>query len=147
MIFLKTRIAELRHESGLTLKQLGDILDVKDNALSQYETGKRTPQLALLKEISNYFHVSLEYLTYSSDQRDYPIDSTMDKTRDAMNGNQRMLLHYLESLVPKDDVLMGLAVFQSKLSEHSVPKEVYIVLGMLSNVEITNVLHELTRPF
>ncbi|QCZ43744.1 hypothetical protein [Levilactobacillus brevis] len=50
----------------------------------------------------------------------------MDKTRDEMNGNQRMLLNYLESLVPKDDVLMGLAEFQSKLSEHSVPKEVYI---------------------
>lgn len=31
----------------------------------------------------------------------------------------------------------------AKLSEHSVPKEVY----MLSNAEITNVLHELTRPF
>ena len=71
----------------------------------------------------------------------------MDKTRDAMNGNQRMLISYLESLVPEDDVLMGIAEFQSKLSDHSVPKEVYITLGMLSNVEITNVLHELTRPF
>lgn len=71
----------------------------------------------------------------------------MDKTRGAMNGNQRMLLSYLESLVPKDDVLMGLAEFQSRLSEHSVPKEVCIALGMLRNVEITNVLHELTRPF
>ncbi|ATN94190.1 hypothetical protein Lb_26 [Lactobacillus phage Lb] len=71
----------------------------------------------------------------------------MDKTRDEMNGNQRMLLSYLEALVPKDDVLMGLAEFQFKLSEHSVPKEVYIALGMLSNAEITNVLHELTRPF
>lgn len=71
----------------------------------------------------------------------------MDKTRDEMNGNQRMLLSYLESLVPKDDVLMGLAEFKSKLSEHSVLKEVYIALGMLSNAEITNVLHELTRPF
>ena len=71
----------------------------------------------------------------------------MDKTRDAMNGNQRMLLHYLESLVPEDDVLMGIAEFQSRLGNHNVPKEVYIALGMLSNVEITNVLHELTRPF
>lgn len=71
----------------------------------------------------------------------------MDKTRDEMNGNQRMLLSYLESLVPKDDVLMGIAVFQSKLRDHNAPKEVYIALGMLSNVEITNVLHELTRPF
>lgn len=71
----------------------------------------------------------------------------MDKTRGEMNGNQRMLLSYLESLVPKDDVLMGISEFQSRLSEHSVPKEVYIALGMLSNAEITNVLHELTRPF
>ena len=71
----------------------------------------------------------------------------MDRTRDATNGNQRMLLSYLESLVPEDDVLMGIAEFQSKLSEHNAPKEVYIALGMLSNAEITNVLHELTRPF
>lgn len=71
----------------------------------------------------------------------------MDKTRYEMNGNQRMLLSYLESLVQKDNVLMGLAEFQSRLSDHSVPNEVYIALGMLSNVEITNVLHELTRPF
>ena len=71
----------------------------------------------------------------------------MDKTRDEMNDNQRMLLRYLESLVPKDDVLMGLAEFQSRLSEHNAPKEVYIALVMLSNAEITNVLHELTRPF
>ncbi|WP_251953825.1 hypothetical protein [Levilactobacillus brevis] len=71
----------------------------------------------------------------------------MDKTRDEMNENQRMLLSYLESLVPEDDVLMLLAEFQSSLSEHVAPKEVYIALGMLSNAEITNVLHELTRPF
>lgn len=71
----------------------------------------------------------------------------MDKTRDEMNGNQRMLLSYLESLVPEGDVLMGIAEFQSRLGNHNVPKEVYIALGMLSNVEITNVLHELTRPF
>ena len=71
----------------------------------------------------------------------------MDKTRDAMNGNQRMLLTYLESLIQNDNVLMGIAEFQSKLSNHSAPKEVYIALGMISNAEVNNVLHELTRPF
>ena len=71
----------------------------------------------------------------------------MDKTRDVMNDNQRMLLNCLESLIPENNVLMGIAEFQSRLSEHSVPKEVYIALGVLNNVEITNVLHELTRPF
>ena len=71
----------------------------------------------------------------------------MDKIRDEMNGNQRILLSYLESLVPEDDVLMGIAEFQSRLGNHNVPKEVYIALGMLSNAEVNNVLHELTRPF
>ena len=71
----------------------------------------------------------------------------MDKTRDAMNGNQRMLLSYLESLVQNDNVLMGIAEFQSRLSCHGVPQQVYIALDMLSNVEVNNVLHELTRPF
>ena len=71
----------------------------------------------------------------------------MDKTRDAMNGNQRMLLNCLESLVPEDNVLMGIAEFQSRLGNHNVPKEVYIALGILNNAEVNNVLHELTRPF
>ncbi len=47
----------------------------------------------------------------------------------------------------EDNVLMGLAEFQSRLSDNSVPKEVYIALGMMSNDEVNNVLHELTRPF
>lgn len=35
----------------------------------------------------------------------------------------------------------------AKLSDHSVPKEVYIALGTLNNAEVNNVLHELTRQF
>lgn len=63
-----------------------------------------------------------------------------------MNKNQQILLKYLESLIPKDDVLLGLAEFQIKLGEHSVPKEVYVALGVLNNNEINSVLHELTKP-
>lgn len=72
---MKTRIGELRREHGLTLKQLGQKIHVKDNALSQYETGKRNPQLGLLVEIAKFFKVSLEYLICESDKRDYSIAS------------------------------------------------------------------------
>lgn len=75
---MKTRLAELRREKGLTLKELGKILHVKDNALSQYETGKRNPKIGLLIEIANFFNVSLDYLTYDTDKRDYPIESKED---------------------------------------------------------------------
>lgn len=63
-----------------------------------------------------------------------------------MNKNQQILLKYLESLIPKDDVLLGLAEFQIRLGNHSVPKEVYVALGVLNNNEINSVLHELTKP-
>lgn len=75
---MKTRIRELRREHGLTLKQLGQKIHVKDNALSQYETGKRNPQLGLLVEIANFFNVSLEYLICESDKRDYSIASDLE---------------------------------------------------------------------
>ncbi len=71
----------------------------------------------------------------------------MDKTRDEMSNDQRILLSYLESLVPKDDVLMGIVEFQSSFDYFDVPDAVYVAKCMLSNAEITNVLHELTRPF
>lgn len=63
-----------------------------------------------------------------------------------MNKNQQILLKYLESLIPKDDVLLGLAEFQIRLGDHSVPKEVCVALGVLNNNEINSVLHELTKP-
>ncbi|MEB7721824.1 helix-turn-helix domain-containing protein [Staphylococcus equorum] len=75
---MENRIAELRKENGLTLKRLSEILDIRDNTLSQYETGKRSPQLGLLQEIANFFNVSIEYLTKYSDKRDYKIDNDED---------------------------------------------------------------------
>lgn len=78
---MDNRIGELRREHGLTLKQLGKILNVRDNALSQYETGKRNPQLGLLQEIANYFQVSIEYLTKDTDRRDYTLDNDEDSLK------------------------------------------------------------------
>lgn len=78
---MDNRIGELRRENKLTLKQLGAILKVKDNTLSQYETGKRNPTLGLLFEIANFFNVSLEYLLMKSDIRDYTFEED-DKNKE-----------------------------------------------------------------
>lgn len=75
---MKNRIKELRREQGLTLKELGKKLNIRDNALSQYETGKRNPQLGIVEEIANYFNVSIDYLLKETDKRDYPLESDRD---------------------------------------------------------------------
>lgn len=72
------RIGELRRNKGLTLKEMGKLLNIRDNTLSQYETGKREPQLGMMIELANFFGVSLEYLMGKTDKRDYPLDTDDD---------------------------------------------------------------------
>lgn len=65
---MKNRIAELRKERGLTLKQLGTSLEIRDNTLSQYETGKRQPRdKETWNKIAEYFGVSVAYVMGVSD--------------------------------------------------------------------------------
>ena len=57
------RIKFLRKSRHLTLRELGENLDIPDNSLSQYENGKRkTIPIDVLKELIEYFDVSVEYL-------------------------------------------------------------------------------------
>lgn len=38
------RLKELRKEKGLALKQMGQLLNMPDSTLSQYENGRRRPK-------------------------------------------------------------------------------------------------------
>lgn len=59
---MKNRLKELRQKNNLTLKQLGEKLNMRDSTLSQYETGKRSPKLKVWEKIADYFGVSTAYL-------------------------------------------------------------------------------------
>lgn len=96
VIEMENRIAELRKEKNMTLKQLAKELNIRDNTLSQYETGKRNPQNGLLQEIANFFGVSMEYILKATDKRDYPIvdDSSAIKLLEKIeNENEFNYLH------------------------------------------------------
>lgn len=59
---MNNRIRELRKERKLTMKQLGERLGLAESTISQYETGKREPDHKTLVKISEFFHVSVDYL-------------------------------------------------------------------------------------
>ena len=61
------RIAELRHKKNMTLKELGNALNMRDNTLSQYENNKREPKLETWRKLADFFNVSVEYLMGLSD--------------------------------------------------------------------------------
>ena len=57
---------------GMTAKQLGSVLNVAESTISLYENGKRAPDYEMLKKISAYFGVSVDYLLDNSE----PVEAT-----------------------------------------------------------------------
>ena len=56
------RIKELRKKNNLTLKQLGQQLNMLDSTLSQYENEKRNPKKEIWQKLASFFGVSVSYL-------------------------------------------------------------------------------------
>lgn len=56
------KLQELRKGRGLTQEELADVLYVSRTAISKWETGRGHPSIDSLKEISQYFSVSIDDL-------------------------------------------------------------------------------------
>ena len=53
-------IKKIREENNLTQKELADKLGVTFQAVSKWENGKNVPDIAILKQISDEFHVNID---------------------------------------------------------------------------------------
>ena len=62
-IFAK-RLKELRLESGLTQLEASKRFGISNTALSQYESGKRTPGVSVLSALACAYHVPLSYFLH-----------------------------------------------------------------------------------
>jgi transcriptional regulator with XRE-family HTH domain len=56
------KLRELRKEKGISQKDLGEYLNVCNQAVSFWETGSREPDLDTLRDIAKYFDTSVDYL-------------------------------------------------------------------------------------
>ncbi len=56
------RLKELRHEKGLTLKQVSSALQITLNAYANYEYGIREPSVDIIKRLCKFYNVSSDYL-------------------------------------------------------------------------------------
>lgn len=71
-------IRRLRQERGLTQRQLAERMGISDKAVSKWERGLGCPDLSLLPELSDIFHVDLDQLLAGE------LDS-----REALGGNMK----------------------------------------------------------
>ena len=59
---LAGRIAQLRKEAGMTQEQLGNALGLTYQSVSKWENGLSCPDVQLLPQLANLFHVTLDDL-------------------------------------------------------------------------------------
>ena len=62
MTKIQEGIKKLRKEHHISQEKLAQILGYKKNAISQWETGKKEPNLDSILKIASYFNVSLDEL-------------------------------------------------------------------------------------
>ena len=73
-----SRLKELRKESNLTLKQLGKLTGLSEQAISHYENGIRLPKFEIISELAATLEVSVDYLSGNSDKNTVIIFSQID---------------------------------------------------------------------
>ena len=62
------RLRELRKANKLTMKNLGEMVGVTESAISQYETGKRSPDYETILKFAEIFGCSLDYILGRDDK-------------------------------------------------------------------------------
>ena len=68
------RLRDLRTEKGVTQKQLGELLNVKNFSIYTYEKGRSEPNIDGLIALADFFEVSVDYLVGHTDNRKSSLD-------------------------------------------------------------------------
>ena len=78
------RLKELREKNNLTLRALGQKVNMSSSRLSQYETGKREPKLETWQKLADFFNVPVDYLLgISKDRSTLTIDDLNPEEQEA----------------------------------------------------------------
>lgn len=62
------RIQDLRIDSDLSQKKIGEILHISQRSYSHYETGSRNIPIEMLIRLADYYDTTIDYLVGRTDQ-------------------------------------------------------------------------------
>ena len=93
-----TTMRELRKAKGLTAKALSEIVGTSEGSISNYENGKREPDMATLCAIADALDVSLDMLVRGK-EKDRPEGRSMDDVIKRFQNYSPVELRELGSLI------------------------------------------------
>ena len=71
------RLKELRQEKHLLQKELANKVNLSQQTISLYESGKRQPDYATLERLADFFEVTTDYLLGRTNQKYFKQDETI----------------------------------------------------------------------
>lgn len=75
------RLKELREAYKLNQTELGEILGVTNQTVSNWENGNIAPSIEMVEKIANYFKVSVDYLLFRTDSLTIKVNNlTLEQT-------------------------------------------------------------------
>ena len=114
-------INDLRKKTGLSQKEFADLFNVHQTAVSQWETGKTTPDKETLIKIANYFGVSIDYLLGNTEQKEKPLvneDEELTEYLDELKNRPEMkMLFSLAKGATKEDVEKAVKIIETLLGK------------------------------
>lgn len=64
------RIQDLRIDSDLSQKKIGEILHISQRSYSHYETGSRNIPIEMLIRLADYYDTTIDYLVVRTDNKE-----------------------------------------------------------------------------
>ena len=64
------RIQDLRIDSDLSQKKIGEILHISQRSYSHYETGSRNIPIEMLMRLADYYDTTIDYLVGRTDNKE-----------------------------------------------------------------------------
>lgn len=103
------RLKEIREERELTQQQVAKVLNVDRSTYAGYETGKDTIPLRRLNKLSDYYKISIDYLTGLSNKTTF------------------------YRVIDLDAKVVGQNLRNLRLSQNLVQKDIFILLNTTSS--------------
>lgn len=98
---MTNRIKQLREEYNMTQVRLSIELEVSQETISAYESGKHYPSVAVLLKLSELFHASCDYILGLSDIR-FPC-----KISDLSSEEHQILIKWNSLDIRKKELLLA----------------------------------------
>ena len=95
------RLSELRKERGFSQAELGRVFKLGQSTIAMYETGKREPDMATIKQFARYFRCSTDYILGYSDTRELPEHQDYLTKESMPNYNENSLPPIFDDLDPE----------------------------------------------